>query len=359
MIKDLMILTNASENYSSDPNIIEIEELRTFLEKEFPIETSNSTRDICENDDSKTISIEVKQNYDGFPKVLIHECETDENGEWIDNRELIDKIFAKLHSLGFAEDLDEPAFSWGGQRRNFGGEWWLEPRGITHYFSPILKYREDFVSKKDVDGLWVHVFNHSIPSSAEELKSFLEITGEISVSHWDPNISNPYFVMRGRGGPKGAFAILLKGKAPLCWDNDIWSIVDERTGLRTPTRHPSSAGSKHNECFLSPSKSEPVGIIVGPGANKEMAKNFIDSAEELGIPVHTMSLRTDPLSRDFDIPYEEWIDWEEKYASLIKGLVKIANNLDKRKLTREADYLDSLIQKWATPEAFNYFSINY
>ena len=36
---------------------------------------------------------------------------------------------------------------------------------------------------------------------------------------------------------------------------------------------------------------------------------------------------------------------------MIKDLIKLANALDSKGLTKEADSLDSLIQKWATPEA--------
>ena len=342
------IISNASEASETskdsppDSNILTIEELRDSLEKEFPSETSISGRDIC--DGPINVAIEIQKDYHGLPRVLVHECDRADD-KYFDNRELIDKIFVKLYSLGLNKDLDKAVFRWGGQYRQFGKERWIEPEGVTHYFAPTLKYREDFNPKKDVDGLWIHVLNQSVPSSAEELKSFLGIKGEISVSSWDPNISKPYFFRHHTGGPTSGFAILLKGKASLCWDNDIWSIVDERTGLRAPTRSPKHVGSKHEECFLSPSKAEPVGIFIGPDADKEMAKNFVDSAEELGIPVHTMSLRTDPLSRDFDLPYEEWMDWEERAASLIKGLVKMANDLDKRGLRKEASCLDGIIRK--------------
>ena len=353
--------------------IISFEELEKRLKDNFPEEMnngSNKRKSICEllEDGEAKTNIEItlhKDSYNGLPNVYLTSC-IHSFGKQEDiiyykdyNNRLID-IVKFLANNGFMEN-EERSYTWGG---NISESWGRDREGPLYYnekadvmiFEPILKERESFSPKKNIDGTWIHVLNNDKQiSSAEDFNKFLTITGEVSVSKWDPAISRGYFVRHPRDY-KSSFAIIMSGKASYCWDGDIWSVVDPRTGLRTPTR-PKSTSSNHDECFLVPAKSKPILALVGPGANPEEAKSFMRAAEAIGLPVQIMSLRTDPyLNNNKEIKNDEWLDQERSFrlraSKNVKILVSLANNLDAKGLRKEANALDSLIQKLAAKKDF-------
>jgi len=328
----------------SDDLIISFEKLKDLLEKEFPEEMLNGQRlkehtwmTPCrlleEGRTESPVAITVKKDWkSGLPDVGVIECsymaEKKYNSEPIYNN-----IYESLYRSGFRINKDRQ---------------YADDEVVENFFEPILKERESFNPKKNIDGTWIHVLNEKEQiSSAEDFNKFLAITGEVSVSSWDPAISRGYFVRSPRNY-KSSFAIIISGKASYCWGSDIWSIVDPRTGLRTPTR-PKSYNSNHDECFLVPAKSKPIMALVGPDADQEEAKGFVQAAEAIGLPVQIMSLRPDSfLNNKREEKYDEWLDYEDffepRVSNSIKALVKLANHLDQKGLIKEADALDFLIE---------------
>jgi hypothetical protein len=157
---------------------------------------------------------------------------------------------------------------------------------VREYFAPVSSLREKFDPRKNVEGVWVHVFNKKVPQSPEDWREFLSISGEISVSAWNPEGSRDYFTLR----TGQSIAVLLEGTASLCWESDIWSLMAD-SGLRYPTRSHSDT-STHDECFLVPAQARPVGLLVSPDADPAFAARVVRVAEDQGIPAYRISIRS-------------------------------------------------------------------
>ena len=163
----------------------------------------------------------------------------------------------------------------------YGATW------VREYFAPVSSLREQFDPRKDVAGVWVHVFNKKVPQGREDWREFLSISGEVSVSSWDPEIRRDYFTRRG--ATKNV-AVLLEGTASLCWEGDVWSLMAD-SGLRYPTR-PKSPFSTHDECFLVPKAAKAVGLLLGPEVEPALAARAEKAAREQGIRIFRASLRS-------------------------------------------------------------------
>lgn len=131
-----------------------------------------------------------------------------------------------------------------------------------------------------VPGTWLHVVNHDLPTTIEEIKN---IPGEICVS--DVNDGN-FFAHR-----KEFIALLFKGTVSYLYPCDCWSTtIDTNRGrLRLPGNQ---TGANRTEGFLDPRYAKFLGFVVGG----EKAYKHVQSLYP-NVPIHIIRQKPRPIKQ--------------------------------------------------------------
>lgn len=158
---------------------------------------------------------------------------------------------------------------------------WLAPEDteylLGHQFYvylPAQLFRPSAQDRYEA-GDWVHMVNHREMRTLEDFKKFIEIRGEICVSRFE---SRKRYYTIGHGSRCG---VLFHGTVRNPEPGDVWSITS-KGGFRIPTRSPLG---EHDEAFLTPSSSEPLAILVGHDAPRDIKRALTEIADHLDLPV--------------------------------------------------------------------------